>query len=177
MNNLKWCNIYIFEVSDIGNFNAIYNSKIKNILNTYSNSEQIFKTINGKPFFNANSNIFFSKSKRLPYFTIAIGNFEMGIDMELLENQKHLLQSKTKNDLLDNINTISEWSLKEAVVKSYGGVLQDVFDLIKKDSNIFEINNNKIISNIIYTNNTYIIALAYEHNIKNFEIKIENCII
>jgi phosphopantetheinyl transferase len=174
---INWCHIYIFEVSDIENFNANYKLNSKNILLNYVKNLEINTNKNGKPYLKNEQNIYFNKSKRTPYFAIAIGNFEIGIDLELLEHEKILMASKSKNDLFENIHSIEDWVLQEAVIKSYGGQIDDLFKLQAIDKNLWQINSSIITCKIITISSTYKIALAYDNNISAVEIKISSKII
>lgn len=139
--------------------NKYYNAEyylIKRGLHKYFNIDKfkIMYTKNGKPYLN--NGIYLSISHDREIVVVALSNVPVGIDIQYYR--------KLNNNVLTNINKllniksniITNFSIKEAILKLNG----DVF----KNINNYDINDYHIISH--YTKKYIIICVCYKYMIK-----------
>lgn len=139
--------------------NKYYNAEyylIKRGLHKYFNIDKfkIMYTKNGKPYLN--NGIYLSISHDREIVVVALSNVPVGIDIQYYR--------KLNNNILTNINKllniksniITNFSIKEAILKLNG----DVF----KNINNYDINDYHIISH--YTKKYIIICVCYKYMIK-----------
>lgn len=139
--------------------NKYYNAEyylIKRGLHKYFNIDKfkIMYTKNGKPYLN--NGIYLSISHDREIVIVALSNVPVGIDIQYYR--------KLNNNVLTNINKllniksniITNFSIKEAILKLNG----DVF----KNINNYDINDYHIISH--YTKKYIIICVCYKYMIK-----------
>lgn len=141
------------------NENKYYNAEyylIKKGLHKYFNIDKfkIMYTKNGKPYLD--NDIYLSISHDKEIVVIVLSNIPVGIDIQYYR--------KLNNNVLTNINkmlnikgnTITNFSIKEAILKLNGDILKNI--------NNYDINDYHIISH--YTQKYIIICVCYKYMIK-----------
>lgn len=139
--------------------NKYYNAEyylIKRGLHKYFNIDKfkIMYTKNGKPYLN--NGIYLSISHDREIVVVALSNVPVGIDIQYYRKLNNNVLANINKLLNIKSNIITNFSIKEAILKLNG----DVF----KNINNYDINDYHIISH--YTKKYIIICVCYKYMIK-----------
>lgn len=138
------------------------NEKLKKDFNINLEKEEIFENEYHKPYI---KNIYFNLSHSENLIVIAISNNEVGIDIEIINNNKDyiLLKKKLLVDNISNEELIKKWTQIEASFKYDGtGILYSKLNEI----NIENVSSYKVLDRY---NNSYYLSIK-----TNEEVKLEN---
>lgn len=135
--------------------NKYYNAEyylIKRGLHKYFNIDKYTK--NGKPFLD--NDVYLSISHDKDIVVVALSNVKVGIDIQYYRKLDSITTNNINKLLNISSNTITNFSIKEAILKLNG----DVF----KNINNYDINDYHIISH--YTKKYIIICVYHKYMIK-----------